>query len=326
LIVDTGRDGIDIDCCEDVVVEDSWFNTPHDDSIVLKSSNALGYRRPTTNVRIRRCLVTGGFVPGTLYDGRRLPIDAASGMKARIKIGTESCWGFDGVSIDSCAIWNALGIALLTVDGGALKNVALRDIGMRNIQDAPLFMRLGARLRAPAGAAVEAFAGITVERLACNGFGQPLTISGIPGHPITNIALRNIELTAHQGASNAAAGGWMPVGEAPLPPGNVPPEKASDYPEAGMFGALPAQFVFARHVDGLEIDGLRLKQIGADHSMPSAATATAGDSRPLFWFADVQGGRFAGIEVPPGTAEPVCVSDSACTLSPATTDERARVN
>ena len=207
LLVDVIRDGIDIDCCDDVIVEDSAFNTPHDDSIVLKSSDALGYRRPTRNVVIRRCVVTGGFRHGTLFDGTRVPISAADGMKARLKIGTESCWGFADIRIEDCAVSNALGIPLLTVDGGALQNVVLRNIVLRNIQDSPLFLRLGKRLRAPDAPTVQPFAGVTVENFACDGFRMPVMISGIPDHRIADVTLRNIDLVQRPMASGGDTGG-----------------------------------------------------------------------------------------------------------------------
>ena len=323
LLVDVGRDGIDIDCCENVVVEDSAFNTPHDDSIVLKSSNALGYSRPTSNVQIRRCLVTGGFKPGTLVDGRRIAIGAADGMKARIKIGTESCWGFDRVSVENCIIWNALGIPLLTVDGGALTHVSLRDIAMRNIQDAPLLLRLGSRLRAPEGAKVERFAGVTVENLACDGFRMPVTIAGIPGHRIADVTLRNIELVRRAAPVPQEGGGWIPLAAAFAGSDAVPPEKAGDYPEAGMFGPLPARFLFARHVENLAIDGLRLKSTVPAKALAAATTAS---NAPLFWFDDIEGVRFADIHAPDGAAGPICNPNAPCHPSVTLSGTKTRVN
>lgn len=323
LLVDVGRDGIDIDCCGNVVIEDSAFNTPHDDSIVLKSSNALGYRRPTSNVHIRHCLVTGGFKPGSLVDGRRIAISPADGMKARIKIGTESCWGFDRIAVENCIIWNALGISLLTVDGGALTHVSLRDIAMRDIQDAPLFLRLGSRLRAPDGAKVEAFAGIAVENLACDGFRMPVTMAGIPGHRIADVTLRNIELVRRGVPTTQEGGGWIPLAAAFAASDAAPPEKAGDYPEAGMFGPLPARFLFARHVENLAIDGLRLKSTAA--AKPLAATATTANV-PLFWFDDIEGARFAEIHAPDGATGPICNPNSPCRPSVTLSGTHSRVN
>ncbi len=50
--IDTDRDGIDIDCCQNVRVSNCTVNSPWDDGICPKSSFALGYARPTRNVTI----------------------------------------------------------------------------------------------------------------------------------------------------------------------------------------------------------------------------------------------------------------------------------
>lgn len=307
LLIDMGRDGIDIDCCEDALLEDLVLNTPHDDSIALKASAALGDPRPTRNIRIRRCLATGGFKPGTLYDGSRMPVGAKDGMKARLKLGTESCWGFEDIVIEDCVVWDGLGIPLLTVDGGPLKRVAIRNVTMSNIQDAPLFLRLGRRLSAPPGAAVREFKDVAVRSLRCYRFGMPIVVSGIPGHRVADVSLKDIELVEDHGDAGERGGGWMPVEDAPAGIAElVPPEREAHYPEVGMFGALPAKLLFARHVAGLSVDGLRLRRVrqGADR-----VRAAARDQRPLFWLQDVEAARFAGIAVPSGVAQPHCRSD-----------------
>src|SRR5262249_33153787 len=57
LLVDTNRDGFDIDCCRNVRVTNCTVNSPWDDAIVPKSSFALGYARTTENVTIDNCYV-----------------------------------------------------------------------------------------------------------------------------------------------------------------------------------------------------------------------------------------------------------------------------
>ncbi|MDE3163647.1 MAG: right-handed parallel beta-helix repeat-containing protein, partial [Acidobacteriota bacterium] len=47
LTIDTDRDGMDIDCCQNVRVSNCTVNSPWDDGICPKSSYALGYARPT---------------------------------------------------------------------------------------------------------------------------------------------------------------------------------------------------------------------------------------------------------------------------------------
>ena len=55
LKIDTDRDGIDIDCCQNVRVSNCTVNSPWDDGICPKSSYALGYARATRNLTIANC-------------------------------------------------------------------------------------------------------------------------------------------------------------------------------------------------------------------------------------------------------------------------------
>jgi hypothetical protein len=190
-----------------------------------------------------------------------------------------------------------------------LRNVVLRDIAMRNIQDAPLFLRLGSRLRAPADAKVEPFAGVTVENLACDGFRMPIAIAGIPGHRIADVTLRNIELVQRSVPTAQEGGGWIPTAAAFPASDAAPPEKAGDYPEAGMFGPLPARFLFARHVETLAIENLRLKSTAPAKALSAASAAS---EVPLFWFDDIEGARFADIQAPDGATRPICNPASPC--------------
>ncbi len=69
LTIDTDRDGMDIDCCQNVRVSNCTVNSPWDDGICPKSSYALGYARATRNVTIANCFVTGCYQLGTVLDG-----------------------------------------------------------------------------------------------------------------------------------------------------------------------------------------------------------------------------------------------------------------
>jgi polygalacturonase len=69
LKIDTNRDGMNIDCCRNVRISGCSVNSPSDDGICLKSSFALGEARPTENVTISDCYVTGGWQIGTMLDG-----------------------------------------------------------------------------------------------------------------------------------------------------------------------------------------------------------------------------------------------------------------
>ncbi len=89
LKIDTNRDGMDIDCCRNVRVSNCTVNSPWDDGICPKSSFALGYARPTENLTITNCYVTGIYELGTVLDGTWKPmqnVKRAFGT-GRIKLG-----------------------------------------------------------------------------------------------------------------------------------------------------------------------------------------------------------------------------------------------
>jgi polygalacturonase len=154
LKIDTNRDGINIDCCRNVRVANCSVNSPWDDAICPKSSFALGYARATENVTIANCYVTGGYQVGSLLDGSFKPSPNVSQdhdwqRTGRIKLGTESNGGFRNIAITNCIFESCRGLALETVDGGIMEDIAVVGLTMRDIRNAPIFLRLGARMRGP---------------------------------------------------------------------------------------------------------------------------------------------------------------------------------
>src|SRR6202522_2019376 len=92
LRIDTDRDGMDIDCCQNVRVSNCTVNSPWDDGICPKSSYALGYARATRNVTIANCFVTGCYQLGTVLDGsgKKFPEGERPYGTGGIKGGTEA--------------------------------------------------------------------------------------------------------------------------------------------------------------------------------------------------------------------------------------------
>ena len=153
LKIDTNRDGMDIDCCRNVRVSNCTVNSPWDDGICPKSSFALGYARSTEDVTITNCFVTGKYQLGSVLDGTYkefAPTDRVW-RTGRIKCGTESNGGFRNIAISNCVFDGCQGLALETVDGAWLEDITISNITMRDIVTAPIFLRLGARLRGPRG-------------------------------------------------------------------------------------------------------------------------------------------------------------------------------
>src|SRR5262245_42249868 len=153
--VDTNRDGFDIDSSRNVRISNCSVNTPNDDAIVLKSSYALGFARATENVTITNCAVSGYDIGSMLDATYKKTVKEApdrDGPTGRIKLGTESNGGFKNIAISNIVFDHCRGLALETVDGGALEDITISNITMRDVKNSPLFLRLGKRMRGPAGA------------------------------------------------------------------------------------------------------------------------------------------------------------------------------
>jgi polygalacturonase len=265
LLIDTNRDGIDIDCCRNVRVSNCSVNSPWDDGICLKSSFGLGYVRATENVTITNCFLTGDYQEGSLLDGtwKHFPAAMPLARTGRIKVGTESNGGFKNITVSNCVFEACQGFAIETVDGGVLEDVAISNITMRDITSAPIFLRLGSRLRGPAPVAVGRLRRVIISNLVCSNSASRLgsIISGVPGHAIEDIRLSEIYIQHRGGGSQADAA-------------MVPEEKESAYPEPDMFGVMPAHGFYCRHVRGLEMSHIEIETLTPD-------------ARPAFVFDDV---------------------------------------
>ena len=277
LIIDTERDGMDIDCCRNVRVSNCAVNSPWDDGICPKSSYALGYARATENLTITNCYVSGCWELGTLLDGRfkRNTDPAYSPRTGRIKMGTESNGGFKNIAISNCVFEGCGGFALESVDGALLEDIAITNITMRDIQNCPVFMRLGARLRGPkASTQTGALRRVLVSNLTAynSDSKQASIISGIPGFAIEDLKFSNIFLD-HQGGIGSEAARI------------VIPENEAQYPDPDRFGETPSHGFFFRHVRNLEMSHVEVR--------PGKP-----DARPAFWLEDVSRCDFFAITAP----------------------------
>jgi polygalacturonase len=281
LKIDTNRDGINIDACRNVRVTNCSVNSPWDDGICLKSSLALGQpQRPTENVTISNCYVTGGYQLGTMLDGSFRRLTGPQLPTGRIKLGTESNGGFRNITISNCVFESCRGLAMVSVDGGPTEDITITGITMRDLRNAPFFLRLGARLRAPPDTAVGTLRRVIISNLTCDAPANtsPAIIAGIPGHRVEDISIRDVYLVL-QGLGSRS------------PATIVPAEETSRYPEPALFAPLPAQGLFVRHARGLEIDHFEV-------------ASRAPDARPVVWLDDVDGANFSRLQVPSEAAGP----------------------
>jgi polygalacturonase len=265
LKIDTDRDGIDIDCCQNVRVSNCTVNSPWDDGICPKSSFALGYARATRNVTIANNWVTGCYQLGTVLDGtfKKFPADQRPYGTGRIKCGTESNGGFINITITGNVFEGCLGYALESVDGALLEDITIANTTMRDLACGPLFLRLGARLRGPKR--------VLISNLECYNapMHQASILSGIPGSPIEDVKLSNVYI-------QTAGGGTADMMQ------TVPTEQVDNYPEPGRFGPTPSSGFFLRHMKNLEMSHVEIANASAD-------------ARPAFYLSGIERADFFAI-------------------------------
>jgi hypothetical protein len=176
-------------------------------------------------------------------------------------------------------------IAIESVDGGMLENILVDGITAINTGNA-IFIRLGHRNK---DEHVGTLKNIVIRNVKVEvPFGRPdekydlrgpdlaffhnifpSSIVGIPGHPVQNVTLENIQII-YPGKGND--------GLAILPLFRLKdvPEVENQYPEFSMFGELPAWGFYVRHVEGLTLKNVTV--IAKDK-----------DYRPAYVFDDVNG-------------------------------------
>ncbi len=283
LKIDTNRDGMDIDACRNVRITNCTVNSPWDDAIVLKSTYALGFVRDTKDVTISNCMVSGDYQLGSVLDGtfKLYPKAAHIPHTGRIKCGTESDGGFKNITITNCVFDHCGGLALETVDGGHLEDVSISNITMRDIINMPIFLRLGSRMRGPDSLKVGELKRVNISNIVVyNSTSRAAsTISGIPGHDIQDVNIRNIQFVLQGGGTSDLK--------------NISvPEKENGYPEPTMFGTLPSYGFYVRHTKGIEFSNIKI-------------TTMKQDERPVFMFKDASDVELHYIKAPKVDVAPV---------------------
>lgn len=277
LTIDTNRDGMDIDCCRNVRVSNCAVNSPWDDAIVPKSSYALGYARATENVEIVNCYVTGAYQVGTMLDGTWKKFEEGKRVPhtGRIKCGTESNGGFKNITISNCVFDGCQGLALETVDGALLEDVTISNITMRDIVSAPIFLRLGSRLRGPKESTkTGTLQRVTISNVVCSNAASRFgcIFSGVPGYEIRDLTLHDIFIQHRGGGTEEQAT-------------IAPHEDEHKYPEPNMFGDMPSQGMYLRHVKNVNLRDIEI-------------VAMNDDARPALVLDSVEGADLFHIKTP----------------------------
>lgn len=202
-------DGIDVESCKNVLIENSIFDVG-DDALCMKSGrDAEGRKRgmPTENVIIRGCTVYashGGFV-----------------------IGSEMSGGARNIYVSNCTFVGAdIGLRFKTTRGrgGIVENIFIRDIYMKDIPAEAILFDMYYMAKDPVALAGEKrelpkaelkpvdettpqFRNFHISNVYCNGAEKGIFIRGIPEMHVKDIVLENMVLQAEKGIDVQEASG-----------------------------------------------------------------------------------------------------------------------
>ena len=262
VLADTNRDAFDIDCCENVKIRNCRVNSLNDDAIVLKCSYALGYPKPTRNVLVENCEVSG-YDPGSVYYGTFLTdITAApdrDGPTGRVKLGTESNGGFINITVRNCRFKRCRGLALETVDGAPMKNIVVDGLEMEDICNSPIYIRVGDRNRGPESLPASSAENITISNVNVKGCDSryPILIVGLEDSPVKNVTLKNIHVQYKGGITLQDV--REQKGSNPFFFG-----RKGGYPEPSAHGIQPAWGVSISHARNILFKNVTLELMSPD--------------------------------------------------------------
>jgi hypothetical protein len=226
------NDAFDIDGCRNVIIRDCT-SISVDDGLCFKGAG-LGVLE---NVLVENCEF-------------RTPCNP-------IKFGTDSQGDFRNILIRNVTIggsparalhgsrYSISGISLQSVDGGTLEDILITDVRMDGTHS-PVCLRLGNRGRVkpdmpkPRPGAIRR---VILENIQGGDHQRRGSIiSGIPGHVIQDVILRDIHLTTAGGGTEADAA-------------RVVPELIDAYPDAFSFGkTVPAYGFWIRHAERISFE------------------------------------------------------------------------
>ncbi len=202
-------DGIDVESCKNVLIENSVFDVG-DDALCMKSGrDAEGRKRamPIENVIIRGCTVYashGGFV-----------------------IGSEMSGGARNIYVSNCTfIGTDIGLRFKTTRGrgGVVENIFIKDIYMKDIPGEAILFDMYYMAKDPVPMAGEkrelpvvevkpvdettpVFKNFHISNVYCNGAAKGIFIRGLPEMHVRNVVLENMVLQATKGIDVQEASG-----------------------------------------------------------------------------------------------------------------------
>ena len=258
------NDALDIDGCHEVIVKGIIADSD-DDGITLKSTSP----RLCEHIIIADCVI--------------------SSHCNAVKLGTETNGGFRNINISGIVVKpssdqssqffgapSKIGTSALSleiVDGGIMENVNASGFTIEGTES-PIFIRLGNRgrgyqLKADSKGLsgkgnddtitelipidhVGSIDGVHIDNFQIRNAGAVgCSITGLEGYPVRNVWFSNISIN-HQG-------GGVKTGDLKAIHDSIANEKEKAYPEATMWGVLPAKGVFVRHARNIHFENVTIQ-------------------------------------------------------------------
>ena len=258
---DTNRDAFDIDCCENVEIRNCRVNTLNDDAIVLKCSYGLGWAKPCQNVLIEDCEVSGYDIGSYLSGEKTTNVTHApdrDGPTGRVKLGTESNGGFRNIEIRNIRFNHCRGLALESVDGACLENIKVSGLVMDDINNSPIYIRLGDRMRGPEDLPSSIVRNIEISDVKVTNCDSryALLIVGLEGHPVENVLLKDISIQYRGGLTKEDV--KLQRG------GNDFFGRLGAYPEPASHGIQPAWGLSVSYARNMVLDNAKMELMNPD--------------------------------------------------------------
>lgn len=301
------NDGLDITDSKNVRITNCTINAS-DDALCFKSTNP---KASCENVYVNNCTLRS----------------SANGLK----FGTANAGGFRNFTISNLNIFDTYrsAIALESVDGGFMDHIDIRNVTAKNTGNA-IFIRRGHRnktgpvstlnhiyianvkadiplfkpdqgypLEGPPDHLRPGFDKMPVRPSHFHIYGHPYlpynlipsSIVGLPGYPVEDLTLENIDITY---------GGRADKSIAQIPLQNITsiPENENGYPEFSMWGELPAWGLYMRHAEGITMQNVTVR-------------FKEDDFRPAFVFDDVKRINLTDVKIPTVKELPVIQLNNA---------------
>lgn len=276
------NDGIDLTDSKNVKITNSFINSA-DDGICLKSDDP---NSGCEDISVLGCTVRSSA--------------------SAFKFGTGSVGGFRNITVRDLNVYDTFrsAIALESVDGATIENIDIRNVVAKNTGNA-IFIRLGHRNKdARFGSIKHVYIanvkaeiptgkpdiGYPVEgppaKVAPHNL-PPSLIAGMPGHPVEDVTLENIEVTYGGNSSKSIAC----INTDSL---NKVTENIAGYPEFTMFGEIPSYGIYVRHAANIVLKNLTIALL-------------ANDFRPALIFDDVKSVDISGLSLPVSTVFPAII-------------------